>query len=261
MRMRIRKRIRPRPRAVASRRIRKEGQCRTRWSDPLSAIRPRTARRPSARACGAPAAPDGAPVAPRAIVQIVHGMCEHMGRYDEFARFLARNGFAVCGEDHIGHGESASDPAEFGPHAAARGQRTSSSPTCAPCAVLCGSASGRACRISCSGIPWEASSCAPTLPAPARGTLSGRGDLRHRESNPARSRLACATCSRASSGASRGSAIAARSSTGWARVPTASASPTRARRSTGCPPIRRSSTPIWPTSAAGSCSPSAATRR
>ena len=62
----------------------------------------------------APAAPDGAPVASRAIVQIVHGMCEHMGRYDEFARFLARNGFAVCGEDHIGHGESASDPAEFG---------------------------------------------------------------------------------------------------------------------------------------------------
>ena len=62
----------------------------------------------------APAAPDGTPVAPRAIVQIVHGMCEHMGRYDEFARFLAGNGFAVCGEDHIGHGESASDPAEFG---------------------------------------------------------------------------------------------------------------------------------------------------
>lgn len=62
----------------------------------------------------APVGQGGAPVAPRAIVQIVHGMCEHMGRYDEFARFLARNGFAVCGEDHIGHGESASDPAEFG---------------------------------------------------------------------------------------------------------------------------------------------------
>ena len=61
-----------------------------------------------------PVAPDGAPVVPRAIVQIVHGMCEHMGRYDEFARFLAGNGFAVCGEDHIGHGESASGPDEFG---------------------------------------------------------------------------------------------------------------------------------------------------
>ena len=61
-----------------------------------------------------PVGQGGAPVAPRAIVQIVHGMCEHMGRYDEFARFLAGNGFAVCGEDHIGHGESASDPAEFG---------------------------------------------------------------------------------------------------------------------------------------------------
>ena len=51
---------------------------------------------------------------PRAVVQIVHGMCEHIGRYGEFARFLAARGFAVCGEDHIGHGESAADPGVFG---------------------------------------------------------------------------------------------------------------------------------------------------
>lgn len=44
--------------------------------------------------------------APRAIVQIVHGMSEHIGRYDEFARFLVRRGFVVCANDHIGHGRS-----------------------------------------------------------------------------------------------------------------------------------------------------------
>lgn len=45
---------------------------------------------------------------PRGIVQIVHGMSEHVGRYDEFACFLAQRGFVVCGHDHIGHGKSAS---------------------------------------------------------------------------------------------------------------------------------------------------------
>lgn len=44
--------------------------------------------------------------APRAIVQIAHGMEEHIGRYDDFARFLAVQGYAVCGNDHIGHGRS-----------------------------------------------------------------------------------------------------------------------------------------------------------
>ena len=47
--------------------------------------------------------PDG-PV--RGIVQIVHGVAEHMGRYDHVARFLNENGFLVCGEDHLGHGKT-----------------------------------------------------------------------------------------------------------------------------------------------------------
>ena len=47
--------------------------------------------------------PDGEP---KAIVQILHGMCEYIGRYDDFARFLVENGYMVCGEDHLGHGES-----------------------------------------------------------------------------------------------------------------------------------------------------------
>lgn len=47
--------------------------------------------------------PDGEP---RAIVQIVHGMAEHMGRYEGFASFLTERGFLVTGEDHLGHGAS-----------------------------------------------------------------------------------------------------------------------------------------------------------
>ena len=47
---------------------------------------------------------------PKGVVQIVHGMVEHMGRYDDFARFLAANGYAVCGNDHIGHGLSVDSP-------------------------------------------------------------------------------------------------------------------------------------------------------
>jgi alpha-beta hydrolase superfamily lysophospholipase len=46
-------------------------------------------------------------IAPKAIVQIIHGMAEHMGRYEEFARYLASNGFAVYLHDHPGHGEAA----------------------------------------------------------------------------------------------------------------------------------------------------------
>ncbi len=48
---------------------------------------------------------------PRGIVQVVHGMSEHIGRYDELARFLASHGFVVCGHDHLGHGKTAPDPA------------------------------------------------------------------------------------------------------------------------------------------------------
>lgn len=43
---------------------------------------------------------------PKAILQIAHGMNEHCGRYDRFARLLAENGYAVYANDHIGHGKS-----------------------------------------------------------------------------------------------------------------------------------------------------------
>lgn len=43
---------------------------------------------------------------PRAVVQISHGMCEYVDRYDEVARKLCERGFIVCGNDHLGHGRS-----------------------------------------------------------------------------------------------------------------------------------------------------------
>ncbi len=46
---------------------------------------------------------------PEGVVQICHGMSEHMGRYHEFMRFLAQKGYAACGIDHIGHGRSANE--------------------------------------------------------------------------------------------------------------------------------------------------------
>lgn len=46
---------------------------------------------------------------PRAVVQLVHGVSEHMGRYGHVARFLQERGFAVCGEDHLGHGRTVED--------------------------------------------------------------------------------------------------------------------------------------------------------
>lgn len=57
---------------------------------------------------------DPADVAPRGIVQIVHGMAEHIDRYDEFAQFLVKRGFVVVGHDHIGHGKSVKDLADLG---------------------------------------------------------------------------------------------------------------------------------------------------
>jgi alpha-beta hydrolase superfamily lysophospholipase len=43
---------------------------------------------------------------PTWILQIVHGMCEYMGRYNDFAEFMAQHGAVVCGNDHAGHGRS-----------------------------------------------------------------------------------------------------------------------------------------------------------
>ncbi len=51
---------------------------------------------------------------PVGVIQIAHGVCEHIGRYDDFARFLAENGFVVCGNDHLGHGKTVFSENELG---------------------------------------------------------------------------------------------------------------------------------------------------
>lgn len=43
---------------------------------------------------------------PVCILQIVHGMAEHIGRYEEFAQTMAKKGILVVGDDHLGHGRS-----------------------------------------------------------------------------------------------------------------------------------------------------------
>lgn len=41
---------------------------------------------------------------PKAIIQIAHGMAEHIQRYDEFAQYLIYANIYVYGNDHRGHG-------------------------------------------------------------------------------------------------------------------------------------------------------------
>lgn len=58
---------------------------------------------------------------PRAVFQIVHGMCEYFGRYEDYAKTLAANGIAVVGHDHLGHGNSAPTANDLGFTAAGGG--------------------------------------------------------------------------------------------------------------------------------------------
>lgn len=51
---------------------------------------------------------------PRAVLQICHGMSEHIGRYRWFAEQMAERGFVVCGDDHLGHGRTAPSAEELG---------------------------------------------------------------------------------------------------------------------------------------------------
>ena len=45
--------------------------------------------------------------APRAVLQITHGMAEHYERYETFAQFMTEHGFVVTADDHLGHGKTA----------------------------------------------------------------------------------------------------------------------------------------------------------
>lgn len=54
----------------------------------------------------------------KAILQVAHGVTEHILRYEELAEYLTKEGIAVIGNDHLGHGTSIaedSEPMYFGP--------------------------------------------------------------------------------------------------------------------------------------------------
>ncbi len=54
------------------------------------------------------------PEKPKAAVMLSHGMCEYIERYKEFAEFLCESDIALCGCDHIGHGNSLSEDGTLG---------------------------------------------------------------------------------------------------------------------------------------------------
>lgn len=43
---------------------------------------------------------------PKYLLQITHGMCEYLERYEDFIDFMTKNGVLVVGHDHAGHGRS-----------------------------------------------------------------------------------------------------------------------------------------------------------
>lgn len=55
--------------------------------------------------------PDGTP---RAVIVVVHGVAEHSGRYERFAKYFVERGFAVFALDHPGHGRSNGTPGHVG---------------------------------------------------------------------------------------------------------------------------------------------------
>ena len=61
--------------------------------------------------CGYRWTPEGTP---KAVVQLVHGIADHAGRYAHFAEYLNSQGFLVVANDHMGHGDSISEEAPQG---------------------------------------------------------------------------------------------------------------------------------------------------
>jgi alpha-beta hydrolase superfamily lysophospholipase len=50
----------------------------------------------------------------KAIIQLCHGMCEYVLRYEPLARTLCQKGFIFCGNDHLGHGYTAESEDDLG---------------------------------------------------------------------------------------------------------------------------------------------------
>ncbi len=51
---------------------------------------------------------------PCGVFHVVHGMTEHIGRYDPFMQALCEDGWLVCGYDNLGHGHTVRDSSELG---------------------------------------------------------------------------------------------------------------------------------------------------
>ena len=51
----------------------------------------------------------------RGILQIAHGVAEHVARYDGFARYLCARGIAVAGHDHLGTRRTSRGRPDTGP--------------------------------------------------------------------------------------------------------------------------------------------------
>lgn len=54
------------------------------------------------------------PAAPKAILQLSHGMCEHKERYLPFMEYMAAQGYLCIIHDHRGHGKSLRDKKDLG---------------------------------------------------------------------------------------------------------------------------------------------------
>lgn len=46
---------------------------------------------------------------PKGVIQLAHGITEHIGRYEKFAEFFTKKGYIVVANDIIGHGKSTSE--------------------------------------------------------------------------------------------------------------------------------------------------------
>lgn len=59
--------------------------------------------------------PDAGSSAPRGVIQLVHGMCEHKERYIALMEFLSENGLICVIHDNRGHGASVNVTAQVYP--------------------------------------------------------------------------------------------------------------------------------------------------
>ena len=59
----------------------------------------------------------------KGVVQISHGMMDYIGRYQGMADALCKAGFAIAGNDHLGHGDSVATPDDYGFFASKGGHR------------------------------------------------------------------------------------------------------------------------------------------